>query len=130
MQSHLSKKVLVELDKVLQDHLLCQVVVLLLDPMPRSYEQKLNKKVVLKAIRSILLDKLNHGKLHVVTKLESTGKTKEMYNMLNERDMSSSLVVVDKSDSLVIRACANLRTARALILLVDSVFTNLLSMKT
>lgn len=83
-------------------------------PMPRSYEQKLNKKVVLKAIRSILLDKLNHGKLHVVTKLESTGKTKEMYNMLNERDMSSSLVVVDKSDSLVIRACGNLKTARAL----------------
>ena len=37
-----------------------------------------------------------------------------MYNMLNDRDMSSSLVVVDKSDSLVIRACANLRAARAL----------------
>ena len=29
-------------------------------PTPRSYEQKLNKKVVLKAIRSILLDKMNH----------------------------------------------------------------------
>ena len=68
---------------------------------------------------------MNHGKLHVVTKLESTGKTKEMYNMLNDRDMNSSLVVVEKSDSLVIRACANLRTARALSVGGFSVYESL-----
>ena len=37
-------------------------------PKPRSYEQKVNKKVMLKAIHSILADRFQSGKLIVVVK--------------------------------------------------------------
>ncbi len=52
-------------------------------PQPRDYTQKINKKVSIKAIQSVLADKLQAGKLTVVDKLESNGKTKAMYNMLS-----------------------------------------------
>ena len=35
-------------------------------PAPRDYSQKVNKKLMLTAIKSVLADKLNAGKLHIV----------------------------------------------------------------
>ena len=58
-------------------------------PTPRDYTQKVNKKMMKKAIQSILADKLQAGKLTVVDSLESTGKTKEMFASLNERNLTS-----------------------------------------
>ena len=47
-------------------------------PKPRSYAQKLNKKVVKTAINSIIADKFQAGKLTVLDKIESSGKTKDL----------------------------------------------------
>lgn len=78
-------------------------------PTPRSYEQKVNKKVAAKAIQSILADKLQAGKLTVVDTIESTGKTKEMFNLLNGKGLLPALVVTEKKDSLALRAVKNLQ---------------------
>ncbi|PJB54118.1 MAG: 50S ribosomal protein L4, partial [Bdellovibrio sp. CG_4_9_14_3_um_filter_39_7] len=54
-------------------------------PQPRSYEQKVNKKVANLAIQSVIADKLQAGKLTVVETVESTGKTKDIFKTLNSK---------------------------------------------
>ena len=83
-------------------------------PKPRSYDQKMNKKVTLKAIQSVLADKFQAGKLTVVEKIESTGKTKEMYTMLNSKGLLPALVVTANKDNLAIRATKNLQWGKAM----------------
>jgi large subunit ribosomal protein L4 len=83
-------------------------------PQPRSYEQKVNKKVVLNALKSVLVDKQLAGKLMIVDSLASTGKTKEIFNLLDSKNLLNSLIVTADSQSLVIRATKNLKTAKAL----------------
>lgn len=80
-------------------------------PSPRDYSQKVNKKLMLTAIHSVIADKYNAGKLLVVEKFESTGKTKEMAKILTEKDLSSSLVVTLKKESMALRAVKNIKTA-------------------
>ncbi|MCY4643235.1 MAG: 50S ribosomal protein L4 [Bacteriovoracales bacterium] len=83
-------------------------------PKPRSYRQKINKKMASKAVHSILADKYQAGKLVVLEKWESTGKTKELYETLNSRDLFPSLLVTVKKDDLVLRAARNLPRAKGL----------------
>jgi large subunit ribosomal protein L4 len=83
-------------------------------PQPRSYEQKVNKKMMLKAIQSVLADKLQAGKLTVVDSLESTGKTKEMFKSLSEKGLLPGLVVTTNKDSKAILATRNIRNAKAM----------------
>ncbi len=83
-------------------------------PSPRDYSQKVNKKVMLKAIQSVLADKLQAGKLTVVDTIESNGKTKDMYSMLNGKGLLPALVVTNSKDSLAIRAAKNLQYGRGL----------------
>lgn len=83
-------------------------------PRPRSYEQKVNKKVMLNAIKSVLVDKHLAGKLIIVDSLTSTGKTKEMAKLLGSKNLLNSLVVTNDSNSLAIRATNNLKTAKGL----------------
>ncbi len=83
-------------------------------PTPRSYEQKLNKKMVKNAIRSIIADKLQAGKLHVVEKIESTGKTKEIFSLLNGKNLLPGLVVTNDRDSQALVAARNLQYGNAL----------------
>ena len=90
VQSHSSKKVLVEQGKVL-------VVLLFLvgggttfGPKPRSYAQKLNKKVVKTAINAVIADKFQAGKLTVLDKIESNGKTKDLHKDLVKESFASS----------------------------------------
>lgn len=78
-------------------------------PTPRDYTQKLNKKIKLNAIRSVLADKLQAGKLLVVDTLESSGKTKEMAKLLGERNIESLFLVTNNKDSLALRAVKNLK---------------------
>jgi large subunit ribosomal protein L4 len=82
-------------------------------PSPRDYTQKLNKKVTKVAIKSILADKLQAGKLTVVEALESNGKTKDMFKVLNERNLLPALLITESKDSLAIRAAKNISTAKA-----------------
>ncbi|WP_127718308.1 50S ribosomal protein L4 [Halobacteriovorax sp. HLS] len=78
-------------------------------PKPRSYDQKVNKKVANKAIQSVLADKLQAGKLTVVESLESTGKTKEMFSTLNGKGLLPALVVTQDKNSSALRAVKNLQ---------------------
>ena len=83
-------------------------------PTPRSYEQKVNKKVMKKAILSVIADKFQAGKLTVVEKLESTGKTKELFADLNSRNLLPALVVTESKDSLALRAARNIARAKGM----------------
>jgi large subunit ribosomal protein L4 len=83
-------------------------------PKPRSYEQKVNKKVTINALRSVLVDKQLAGKLIIVDTLVSTGKTKEMAALLESKNLLNALVVTTDSASLAIRAVRNIRTAKAM----------------
>jgi large subunit ribosomal protein L4 len=83
-------------------------------PTPRDFNQKVNKKMMNKAIQSILADKLQAGKLTVVESLNSTGKTKEMFQSLNERKLLTGLVVAANKDSKAIIATRNIKNAKAM----------------
>ena len=83
-------------------------------PTTRSYEQKLNKKMVKNAIHSVLADKFQAGKLTVVEELTSTGKTKEMFETLNSRNLLPGLVVTTSRDSKALLAARNLKNAKAM----------------
>jgi len=83
-------------------------------PTPRSYDQKLNKKVASKAIQSVLADKLQAGKLTVVDSIESNGKTKELFSLLNGKGLLPALVVTEKKDSLALRAAKNLQWGKGM----------------
>jgi large subunit ribosomal protein L4 len=81
-------------------------------PQPRSYEQKVNKKVTLVAISSVLADKFQAGKLHVVEKFESTGKTKDMFKTLESRKLLPALVITTELNEKVARSVSNLERAK------------------
>ncbi len=83
-------------------------------PSPRDYSQKVNKKMMVKAIQSVIADKLQAGKLTVVTSLESDGKTKSMFKVLNDKGLLPGLVVVKDRDSLALRAVRNLQYGKGM----------------
>jgi large subunit ribosomal protein L4 len=83
-------------------------------PTPRDYEQKVNKSMMLKAIKAVLADKLQAGKLTVVEKLESTGKTKEMHALLNGKGLLPALIVTADKNSPARIAAKNLQFAKSL----------------
>ena len=82
-------------------------------PKPRNYEQKVNKKIMLKAVQSVLADKLQAGKLTVVETFEVSGKTKEMFKDLSERNLLPGLVITEDKSSKAILATRNIRNAKA-----------------
>jgi len=81
-------------------------------PQPRSYEQKVNKKVMLGAIQAIIADKFQAGKLTVVESFLSTGKTKDMFKVLNERNLLPAFVVTAELNDKVNMAVRNLERAK------------------
>ncbi|OIQ15769.1 MAG: 50S ribosomal protein L4 [Bacteriovorax sp. MedPE-SWde] len=83
-------------------------------PSPRDYTQKVNKKMMLVAIQSVLADKLQAGKLTVVEKIESTGKTKEMFELLNGKGLLPALVVTEDKNSPALRAVNNLQWGKGM----------------
>jgi large subunit ribosomal protein L4 len=83
-------------------------------PTTRDYEQKINKKMMLRAVQSIIADKYQAGKLTVVETLESNGKTKEMFKTLTERNLLPGLVVTSEKDSKALQATKNIRNAKAM----------------
>src|SRR5690606_9738607 len=83
-------------------------------PQPRDYTQKVNKKMALKAVQSVLADKLQAGKLTVVEKIESDGKTKNMFATLNGKGLLPALIVTKEKDSPALRAVRNLQYGKGL----------------
>ena len=84
-------------------------------PSPRDYTQKVNKKMMKKAIQSVLADKYQAGKLTVVEKIESTGKTKDIFKLLNGKGLLPALVVVSDKNSLALQAVRNLRRGKGMM---------------
>jgi large subunit ribosomal protein L4 len=82
-------------------------------PTTRDFTQKVNKKMMLRSVQSVLADKLQAGKLTVVESLESNGKTKEMFKELSERNLLPGLVITEKNDSKALKAVRNIRNAKA-----------------
>ncbi|MCY4523251.1 MAG: 50S ribosomal protein L4 [Halobacteriovoraceae bacterium] len=83
-------------------------------PSPRDYTQKVNKKMMRNAIQSVLADKFQAGKLTVVEKIESSGKTKEMFTLLNGKGLLPALIVVSDKSSPALRAVRNLRQGKGM----------------
>ena len=81
-------------------------------PTPRDYTQKVNKKVMLIAIASVLADKFQAGKLHIVEKFETTGKTKDMFKALDSRKLLPALVITADVNEVVGRSVRNLERAK------------------
>jgi large subunit ribosomal protein L4 len=83
-------------------------------PSPRCYEQKVNKKMNLVAVKSILADKYLAGKLHVVEAFESKGKTSDLNKVLLSKGLNNSLIVATDDTNLVLRAARNLERSKGL----------------
>jgi large subunit ribosomal protein L4 len=83
-------------------------------PQKRDYTQKINKKMANKAIQAILADKLQAGKLTVVDKLDSDGKTQALHTQLNGKGLLPALIVTESRDSLAIRAAKNLQFGKGM----------------
>lgn len=81
-------------------------------PQPRDYTQKVNKKTTLVAIASVLADKHQAGKLHIVEKIESTGKTKDLFKTLTSRKLLPALVITAELNEKVGNAVGNLERAK------------------
>lgn len=82
-------------------------------PVTRSFEQKVNKKLYLKALKSVLADKYLSNALTVTSKFDFSGKTKEIETFLKDMKFKSALMVCSSPEGMVIRACKNLANAKA-----------------
>ncbi len=85
-------------------------------PRPRSYRQKLLKKMRRLAIRSALSGKVVDGQLHVVDKLSfAQPRTKEMVRVLHNVGIQrSTLVVTGEPDRSVLVSARNLQKTKVL----------------
>ncbi len=85
-------------------------------PRPRSYRQKLLKKMRRLAIRSALSGKVVDGQLHVVDKISfAEPRTKEMVSILHNVGIQrSALVVTGEPDRSVLVSARNLQKTKVL----------------
>ena len=83
-------------------------------PTPRDFSQKVNKNMKKVAIKSVLADKLQAGKLTVIDQIESDGKTKNMYKQLNGKGLLPALIVTSSKDSMALRAVKNLQYGKGM----------------
>ena len=85
-------------------------------PRPRSYRQKLLKKMRRLAIRSALSGKVVDGQLHVVDKLSfAQPRTKEMVRVLHNVGIQrSALVVTGEPDRSVLVSARNIQKTKVL----------------
>jgi large subunit ribosomal protein L4 len=74
-------------------------------PHPRSYKQKINKKMFKSALRSALSDRVKSGNLFVVDDLKMEEiKTKNVVNILKSFKIEKCLIVDANNDNLFISA--------------------------
>lgn len=85
-------------------------------PHPRSYHQRLPKKMRRMAIRCLLSDKAQGDRLTVLQSLDmATAKTREMKGILEALKIESSvLVLTHKVDANVVKSVGNLNKVKAL----------------
>lgn len=77
-------------------------------PKPRDFSKKMNVTAKRVAMFSALSQKIRENEVIFLDNLTSTGKTKEMVNLLKKFELSKTvLFVMDNSDEMVLRASAN-----------------------
>ena len=91
-------------------------------PLPRDYDQKVNKKMSTVAIKSVIADKLQAGKLIVVESFESTGKTKDMHKVLTDKSLLPALIITNDVNDPALRAGRNLQWGKSLPVVAFSVY--------
>lgn len=84
-------------------------------PSPRDYPMKVNKKVRKAALRMALADKFNTGQVIVVNEfhLEEI-KTKTFFEILQNFNVDSVLIVSDKPDELLEKSSRNMPNVKLL----------------
>ena len=76
---------------------------------PRSYEQKVNKKMYRAALRSVLSELIRQDRLVVIESLElEAPKTKLLATKLKDLDLSSVLILNEAFDEKIFLAARNL----------------------
>ncbi|MCG6941305.1 MAG: 50S ribosomal protein L4 [Thiohalocapsa sp.] len=76
---------------------------------PRSYAQKVNRKMYRGAVRSILSELYRQGRVHVLDALTLDGpKTKALKAKLEELSLDEALIIVDEQDDNLWLAARNL----------------------
>lgn len=83
-------------------------------PQKRDFTQSVNKKMMNRAIQSVIADKFQAGKLTVIESIESNGKTKDLFKTLSERSLLPALIVTESKDSKAIKAGRNIRNAKTM----------------
>ncbi len=86
-------------------------------PTPRSYRQKMPRKMRRQALRSALSVKVSESQVKVLDALEmSEPRTKEMLRILEGLGMGSSvLILLPQSDQVILRSVSNLPKVRTLV---------------
>jgi large subunit ribosomal protein L4 len=84
-------------------------------PHPRTWSLKINRKVRRKALAGILSERLSEGNLRLIRDASSTGRTREMAEMLRSQGCEGrrTVVLVGDGDGLMIRAIRNIPYAVA-----------------
>ena len=86
-------------------------------PTPRSYEQKMPRKMRRQALRSALSAKASESQLRVLDAFQMDApRTKEMISILKGLGMDSSvLILLPQSDEVILRSVRNLPKVRTLV---------------
>jgi large subunit ribosomal protein L4 len=86
-------------------------------PTPRSYRQKMPRKMRRQALRSALSVKATGSQVKVLDALEmSAPKTKEMMSLLQNLGVdSSALILLPQRDEVILRSVRNLPEVRTLV---------------
>jgi large subunit ribosomal protein L4 len=84
-------------------------------PHPRVWSLKINRKVRRKAVAGILSERLSEGNLRLLRDLTSTGRTRDMVEMLRNQGCEGrrTVILVGDSDEMVVRASRNIPRAVA-----------------
>jgi len=83
-------------------------------PKPRDFSKKVNKKMKIVALRSVLSQKLRDGGIIVLDKIQaSEAKTRQIAEVLKKLDAETkTLLVLDTFDQNVLRAGQNIDTLK------------------
>ncbi len=79
-------------------------------PKSRDFSKKMNTKAKQVALFSALSQKVRDNEVFFIDEIKTNGKTKEMATFLKTFGIEKTvLVVMDNSDELVLRSCANIK---------------------
>jgi large subunit ribosomal protein L4 len=83
-------------------------------PTPRDFSKKINKKMMRRAIQSVLIDKYLSGKLFLVERFADHLKTKDVSVNLDQKKITPCLLVTSSENIELSRAARNIRNVSCL----------------